>query len=66
MTKAVEQQSHEIECLLNTIAESDKRISTLTEALKDLSFSRCEKENELQKLKNEMVELKANQKQMRN
>ena len=63
MSKVVEQRSHEIECLLKTIAESDKRISTLTEALKDLSFSKCEKEHELQKLKKEIVELKANQKQ---
>ena len=60
MTTLAEQQTHEIEGLLETIAEGGKP-AILTEALRDLSFSECKKEEELKKLKKEIAELKANQ-----
>ena len=61
MTTLAEQQTHEIEGLLETIAEGGKQTTILTEALRDLSFSECKKEEELKKLKKEIAELKANQ-----
>ena len=47
--------------MLETIAEGGKQTTILTEALRDLSFSECKKEEELKKLKKEIAELKANQ-----
>ena len=62
LKKLVKQNTTEIEALLDAIASSGKEISILTDVVRELSQSRAEQDEELVSMKNQLSQIKEQEK----